>query len=403
MPETTAAALPAGLKVALVHDWLTGMRGGEKCLEVMAEIFPDADLFTLLHVPGSVVPVIEDRRITTSFVQKLPRAAERYRWALPLFPRAVESFDLDGYDLVLSSSHCVAKSAIKAPGALAVCYCYTPMRYVWDRFDDYFGTKPAPLRRLIGWQAARLRAWDRRTAGRVDRWLPISTVVQQRLVEWYGVPTASTRIVFPPVDVGRFAGAGRLPAPDGFATGSYDFVLSALVPYKRIDLAVSAAILAGRTLVVAGSGPEDARLRALAATAPGTGRVHFLGPVGDDDLPRWYGHCRSFVFPGLEDFGITPLEATAAGRPVVAYHAGGVLDTVREGLNGVFFAEQTPAALAAALADPRLDGPWDETAMVGHAQTFAREHFRRELLAALGEAWQAHRGAPAARARSATP
>ena len=205
------------------------------------------------------------------------------------------------------------------------------------------------------------------------------------------------------MDVERFAGAGRLPAPDGFASGSYDFVLSALVPYKRIDLAVSAAILAGRTLVVAGAGPEAARLRALAAAAPGTGRVHFLGAVGDDDLPRWYGHCRSFVFPGLEDFGITPLEATAAGRPVVAYRAGGVLDTVREGLNGIFFAEQTPTALAAALADPRLDRDWDEAAMVAHARTFGREHFRRQLLAALGEAWQGHRGAAVGRARSATP
>ncbi|MBE0564849.1 MAG: glycosyltransferase, partial [Krumholzibacteria bacterium] len=254
MPET--AVLPRGLKVALVHDWLTGMRGGEKCLEVMGEIFPDADLFTLLHVPGSVSPAIENRRVTTSFVQRLPRAAERYRWALPLFPRAVESFDLAGYDLVLSSSHCVAKGAVKAPGALSVCYCYTPMRYVWDRFDDYFGPKPAPLRALIRWQARRLRAWDRRTADRVDRWLPISTIVRQRLLDWYGVPAGRIRIVFPPVDVDRFAGAGRLDPPAGFASRSYDFVLSALVPYKRIDLAVTAAKSAGRTLVVAGGGPE---------------------------------------------------------------------------------------------------------------------------------------------------
>ncbi|MFO7608698.1 MAG: glycosyltransferase [Candidatus Krumholzibacteriia bacterium] len=402
MPEA-AGALPRGLKVALVHDWLTGMRGGEKCLEVMGEIFPDADLYTLLHVPGSVTPAIEDRRVVTSFVQRLPGAAARYRWALPLFPRAVESFDLSGYDLVLSSSHCVAKSARKAPGALSVCYCYTPMRYVWDRFDDYFGGKPAPLRALIAWQARRLRAWDRRTATRVDRWLPISNLVRQRLLDWYGVPAAHARVVFPPVDVERFAGAGRLAPPDGFTSRSYDFVLSALVPYKRIDLAVTAAKAAGRTLVVAGGGPEAGRLQALAAAAPGPGRVHFAGAVADAALPRWYGHCRSFVFPGLEDFGITPLEATAAGRPVVAYRAGGVLDTVREGLNGVFFAEQSTAALAAALADPRLEGPWDEAAMVEHARAFGRERFRRELVAALAEAWQEHTGgAPRARGRAAS-
>jgi glycosyltransferase involved in cell wall biosynthesis len=390
MADRPASALPAELKVALVHDWLTGMRGGEKCLEVMAEIFPAADLFTLLHVPGSVSPVIEDRRVATSFVQRLPGARRRYRWALPLFPRAIESFDLRGYDLVLSSSHCVAKSAIPGPGAPSVCYCYTPMRYVWDRFDDYFGRRPAPLRRAIAWQARRLRAWDRRTAARVSRWLPISTVVRQRLIEWYGVARERTRIVFPPVDVARFADAHTAPPPDGLGSGGYDLVLSALVPYKRIDLAVAAAIAAGRTLVGAGDGPERSRLERLVGETRGPGRVLFAGAVDDAQLPAYYGHCRAFVFPGLEDFGITPLEATAAGRPVVAYRAGGVLDTVREDLNGVFFAEQTTAALAAALADPRLDGPWDRDAMRRHAEGFGRERFRRDLVAALTEAWVGH-------------
>ena len=389
-PPDPASVLPANLRVALVHDWLTGMRGGEKCLEVMAEIFPQADLFTLLHVPGSVAPVIEDRRVTTSFVQKLPGAERNYRWALPMFPQAVEGFDLSGYDLVLSSSHCVAKSAVPGRDALSVCYCYTPMRYVWDRFDDYFGDKPPLLRGIIGWQARRLRAWDRRTADRVHQWLPISTVVRQRLLDWYGVPEDRTRIVFPPVAVSRFAGAGDLPVPAGLTSGSYDFVLSALVPYKRIDLAVAAAKQAGRLLVVAGKGPELARLQRLAEEAPGKGEVRFLGAVDDDILPALYGHCRSFVFPGLEDFGITPLEATAAGRPVVAYRAGGVLDTVVADLNGVFCREQTVDALAAALADPRLDGEWNTEAMVAHAATFERETFRANLTDALGEAWRRH-------------
>ena len=390
MPEAAAPTLPPGLRVALVHDWLTGMRGGEKCLEVMAEMFPEADLFTLLHVPGSVTPVIENRRLTTSFVQRLPGAERNYRWALPLFPRAVESFDLSDYDLVLSSSHCVAKSAMAPPEALSVCYCYTPMRYVWDRFDDYFGSKPAPLRALISAEARRLRAWDRRTADRVHQWLPISTVVKQRLLDWYGVPEASTRVLFPPVDVDRFRGAGRLPAPSGLASRSYDLVLSALVPYKRIDLAVTAAIRSGRTLVVAGTGPELGRLEHLAATTSGPGRVSFAGAGSDDELPAFYGHCRAFVFPGLEDFGITPLEATAAGRPVVAYGVGGVLDTVEDGLNGIFFAEQSTAALAEALADPRLDDAWDEAAMVAHAGAFGRERYRAELALALAGAWRGH-------------
>jgi glycosyltransferase involved in cell wall biosynthesis len=379
-----------GLRVALVHDWLTGMRGGEKCLEVMAEIFPQAHLYTLLHVPGSVSPTIEELPITTSFIQRLPQAPQRYRLALPLFPRAVESFDLTGYDLVLSSSHCVAKSAIPAPGALSVCYCYSPMRYVWDLFDDYFGDKPAPVRALLKLEARRLRAWDRRTADRVDQWLPISTVVKERLARCYGVPDQRARVLFPPVDVSRFAGAGALPPPDGLPSRSYDLVLSALVPYKRIDLAVTAAKRAGRLLLVAGKGPELARLRRLAVEAPGPGEVRILGAVDDADLPALYGHCRAFVFPGLEDFGITPLEATAAGRPVVAYQAGGVLDTVREGLNGIFFTEQTTEALAAALADPSLADDWDTAAMVRHAAAFDRDRFVAELRATLAGAWRDH-------------
>lgn len=386
--------LPDDLKVALVHDWLTGMRGGEKCLEVMAEIFPRADIFTLLRVPGTLSPALESRHIRTSFVQRLPAAERLYRWALPLFPRAIEAFDFSGYDLVLSSSHCVAKGAVKAPGALSVCYCYTPMRYAWDRFDDYFGAKPFPLRQIIGVQTARLRDWDRRTAGRVDHWLAISTEVRRRILDWYGEPEAKVSIVFPPVDVGRFEQARRLPAPAGLVSGSYDLVVSALVAYKRIDLAVAAAVASGRTLVVVGKGPELARLQAQAAASTGPGRVIFAGAVGDAELPAYYGHCRSFVFPGLEDFGITPLEATAAGRPVVAYGRGGVLDTVVEGLNGVLFPEQSADALLAALADPRLDGPWDHEAMLAHARIFGRQRYRRELEEVLGALWRDRPGGP---------
>ena len=387
----SGGGLPVGMKVALVHDWLTGMRGGEKCLEVMAEIFPQADIFTLLHVPGSLSPVLESRTIHTSFIQKMPAAPRIYRWALPLFPQAIEAFDLSGYDLVLSSSHCVAKGAVKGPGALSICYCYTPMRYVWDRFDDYFGNKSFPVKQLIEQQAQRLRQWDRRTAVRVDHWLAISTIVRQRILDFYGEPEEKVSIVFPPVDVGRFDRARDLPAPGGLATGSFDLVVSALVAYKRIDLAVQAAIKAGRTLVVIGKGPEKERLVALAGNSSGPGRVIFAGAVSDAELPAYYGHCRSFVFPGLEDFGITPLEATAAGRPVVAFAEGGVEDTVVEGLNGVVFSRQTTEDLVDALADPRLDGPWDHAAMLAHAQAFNRERYRREMEESITRVWNESR------------
>jgi len=377
---------PEGLRVALVHDWLTGMRGGEKCLEVMAEIFPEAPLFTLLHVPGSASKVLESRPIHTSCIQKLPRAERIYRWALPLFPRAIESFDFGEFDLVLSSSHCVAKSAQVRPDALSICYCHTPMRYVWDRFDDYFGDKPFPAKQLIGWQASRLRRWDRSTAPRVNQWIANSSLVQKRIVDWYGVPQDKVNIVYPPVDVGRFEGAGQLPVPEGLVSREFDLVVSALVAYKKIDIAVKAAILAGRTLVVVGKGPELSHLQEMAKNAPGNGTVIFAGPVSDADLPAYYGHCRCFVFPGLEDFGITPLEATAAGRPVLAFGVGGVLDTITEGLNGFFFHEQSVEALAEALADERLAGPWDVEAMAAHVASFSRERYRQEMIAEIQKA-----------------
>lgn len=382
--------VPSGLKVALIHDWLTGMRGGEKCLEVMAEMFPGADLFTLLYVPGKVSPVLENRTIHTSFVQNLPRAEKIYRWALPFFPRAIESFDLSDYDLVFSSSHCVAKSAVAAPGALSVCYCHTPMRYVWDRFDDYFGTKPFPVRQLISAQASRLRRWDRETAGRVNHWLANSNVVRQRILDWYGVSGEHVAVVHPPVDVGRFKTADKLPVPSGLVSGEYDLVVSALVAYKRIDLAVLGALKAGGTLVVVGKGPELERLRNLSGAHQGKGRVIFAGAVSDNDLPAYYAHCRSFVFPGLEDFGITPLEATASGRPVVAFGEGGVLDTVVEGLNGMFFNEQSVDAVADALANPELDKLWDADAMINHANGFSRQRYRSEMDNQIRQAWQQH-------------
>ncbi len=383
---------PNGLRVALVHDWLTGMRGGEKCLEVMAEIFPEAPLFTLLHVPDKVSRVLEARPIHTSCIQKLPQAERIYRWALPLFPRAIENFDFDDFDLVLSSSHCVAKSAIVRSDAVSVSYCYTPMRYVWDRFDDYFGDKPFPAKQLIGWQASRLRRWDKETSSRVDHWIAISHLVQNRIIDWYGVSPDKVNIVYPPVDVGRFQGAGQLPVPAGLVSGGYDLVVSALVAYKKIDLAVKAALVAGRTLVVVGKGPELARLQEVAKGAPGKGKIVFAGPVSDADLPAYYGHCRCFVFPGLEDFGITPLEATAAGRPVVAYGIGGVLDTITEGLNGFFFNQQSVEALADALADDRLSGPWDEVEMAAHVASFSRERYRREMISEIQMALGQYQG-----------
>jgi glycosyltransferase involved in cell wall biosynthesis len=367
-----------GLRVALVHDWLTGMRGGERCLEVFCELFPDADLYTLLHVPGSVSPVIERRRIVTSFLQRLPAAAARYRYYLPLFPAAMRAFDFSAYDLVLSSSHAVAKAARPRRGATHVCYCFTPMRYIWDLYDDYFGAR-APLAARLGMPpiAAALRRWDRRTSARVGRFVAISHFVADRIRRVWG---RDSDVIHPPVDVARFS-----IADDG--ARDYYLVVSALVPYKRVDIAVEAATRMGRRLLVVGSGPEAARLRALAGPS-----VEFLGWRDDTRVAELYARARAVLFPSMEDFGIVPLEAMAAGRPVVAYGVGGATETVI-GLDGdgaatgVFFPEQSVESLVGAMTTLEANAHrFEPKTLRRHAEAFDRPLFRDRVAAYLSEA-----------------
>jgi len=364
----------AKAKVALVHDWLTGMRGGERCLEVFCELFPSADLYTLLHVPGSVSPAIESRRIVTSFIQRLPQAERRYRHYLPLFPAAVRAFDLRGYDLVLSSSHAVAKSVRVPPGALHVCYCFTPMRYVWDLYDDYFGPPAGLAARLVMPPvAAWLRRWDRRTAAGVDQFVAISHFVADRIRRAYG---RDADVIYPPVDVSRFRVDG--------GPGEFYLVVSALTPYKRVDLAVEACNRLGRRLVVVGSGPEARRLRALAGPT-----VELLGWRDDVQTAELYARCRALLFPPLEDFGITPLEAMAAGRPVIAFGEGGARETVvppgeGEPPTGFFFERQTVEGLVDAIRRFEASAhQFEPKALRRRAEAFDRPLFRERVHAYL--------------------
>lgn len=390
------------MRVAIVHDWLTGMRGGEKCLEVFCEIFPEADLFTLVHLPGSVSPVIEGRRVATSFLQHVPGAARRYRHLLPLMPAAVRLLGLGGYDFILSSSHCVAKAARGRPGAYHLCYCYTPMRYAWDAYEAYFGGDRlrGPARWIVPRVMERLRRWDARTSAGVDEFIAISHTVAGRIRRCYG---REAEVIYPPVDAERFRPAG--------GRGDYYLLVSAFAPYKRVDLAVEAFSRLGRPLKVAGTGQDFERVRAL-----GGPNVEFLGWQDDAALARLYAGCRAFVFPGEEDFGITPLEAQACGRPVIAYGAGGALETV-VGLNaaevsyppgfqppageeptGLFFTRPDAEGLVrAVLRFEAEEAKFRPEAARRQALRFGRERFKEEARRRFMEGFERHREKTAAR------
>jgi glycosyltransferase involved in cell wall biosynthesis len=364
--------MSAPRRVALVHDWLTGMRGGERVFEVLCELFPAADVFTLVHVPGSVSPAIERHTIRTSFVQRLPRSATRYRHYLPFFPAAMEAFDLSGYDLVVSSSHCAAKGVRTPAGCVHLCYCYTPMRYIWDQYGEYFGPGRAslPVRAAMALVRGPLQRWDLRTARNPHRFVAISENVRERIRRIYGRPSD---LIYPPVDTARFA-VSR-------GDGEFDLVVSALVPYKRVDLAVRAFTRSGEPLVVVGTGPEEARLRAMAGK-----NIRFEGWVPDRDLGAYYARCRALIFPGEEDFGIVPLEAMASGRPVVAYARGGALETVTEGVTGVLFERQTEEALLEAVTRVRQAGIDPEVARSA-AEGFDRARFKGSMAAYISRAY----------------
>ncbi len=369
------------MKVALAHDWLTGMRGGEKVLEGFCDIFPDADILTLVHRRGSVSAAIERHRITTSFIQWLPFAASRYREYLPLFPIAVEQFDLDDYDLIVSSSHCAAKAVVPPGHARHVCYCHSPMRYAWDQFDAYFGAARVgrfKSRWVYRPVMARLARWDAVTTG-VHRFVANSSHVAARIRRYYN---REAGIVYPPVDTVFYHAAD-------VQTGQHLLIVSALVPYKRIDVAIDACRRSGARLRIAGSGPERQRLERHAEVAGA--EVEFLGWLSDEQIRDEYRCALAVILPGEEDFGLVPVEAQACGRPVVALARGGALDTVTDGDTGVLFAEPTTEALAAAIERVRTIR-FDPDRIRQHAQRFSRERHLQQMRALLAETMAAPPG-----------
>jgi glycosyltransferase involved in cell wall biosynthesis len=354
-------------RVAIVHEWFTGMRGGEKCVEALLEVFPGADVYALLHVPGSVSPAIERAIAGTSFVQHLPAAATQYRRYLPLFPLAVRQFDLRAYDLVISSNHCVAKGARVPPHALHICYCYTPMRYIWGQYDEYFGKGRAGLltRGAMRVCVGPLRRWDVATAAHPRHFVAISENIRTRIREIY---RRDSDMIYPPVDTSLFTLSGR---DDG-----YYLIVSALVPYKALDLAIEAFNRSGDRLVIVGEGPDGARLRRLAGP-----NVTFEGWQSDNALRDYYGACRAVIFPGEEDFGIVPVEAMATGKPVLAFARGGALETVidRPGLRtGVLYPDQTAESLLSGLMRLK-ESEFDPPGIRAHALTFGRDLYKERM------------------------
>jgi len=350
------------LDVILSHDWLTGMRGGERVLEILCRGFPTALLFTLIHDPGAISEVIKAHETRTSWLQAVPGIIKHYRCFLPLFPSAVESMDVPQADLLISTSHCIAKGLRPRQGTRHLCYCFTPMRYAWTFHKEYFGENPfkAVISRPM---LSMLRAWDRKSSARVDRFVAISRHVRKRIEDFYG---RESDVVYPPVDTDKWT-------PGENRHRNFDLIVSALVPYKRIDLAVSAYTRLGYPLKVVGTGNRAGVLRSMAGS-----NIEFPGWKTDEEILELYRACRMLIFPGEEDFGIVPLEVQACGRPVVAYARGGALESVKEGVSGMFFNEQTEESLLDAI-EKCASTNWYPSAIRSNAEAFGVGRFIRGL------------------------
>jgi glycosyltransferase involved in cell wall biosynthesis len=366
-------------RVVMVHDWLTGMRGGEKCLEPLARRWPQARLFTLLHTRGSVSPAIEQLRIEPSLLNRLPRVEKYYRYLLPAMP-FVAGWRVRDADLVVSLSHCVAKSARPPEGIPHVCYCFTPMRYAWHMKDSYFrgqtpliglgSLKAAMIEKLL----ASIREWDRRTADRVTHFIAISRTVQDRIRECYGRESV---VIYPPVDIDFYTPAA-VPREDFY------LVVSALAPYKRFDLALEACTRLGKKLVVIGAGQDAKKLQASAGSG-----ITFLGWQSDEAIRDYLRRAKALLFPGEEDFGIVPLEAQACGCPVIAFGRGGATETIRalgdsNEPTGVLFSDQSAAAVIEGIEQFEKEADrFDPRAARRQGMLFHKERFERELFSYL--------------------
>jgi len=361
------------MKVALVHDHLNQIGGAERVLKALLDVYPGSPVFTLLHDQRNTKEWFEGEQIIPSFIQKLPFARRNFKWYLPLMPTAVEELPVGGYDCIISSSSALSKGILPPPQSLHICYCHTPTRYLWSDTHQYL--EELPQRRLVKMMLPfllhRLRIWDWQAAQRVDRFIANSRFVARRIKTYY---QRESTVVYPPVDVERI-----LPSDD--PPERYFLIISRLRPYKRVDLAIQAFNKMNIPLVVIGSGEESERLRALASP-----HIRFLGAVSDVTKATYLAHCQALIFPQEEDFGITAVEAMAAGRPVIAYNAGGAPEAVTEGMSGTLFDEQSWECLADSVI--RFEANMYDSARIrAHSLQFSRERFNVQLQEFVNRSW----------------
>lgn len=362
------------MKVALVHDHLAQDGGAEKVLQVLMEVYPDAPIYTLLSEKNNEDKYYRDRKILTSIIQRLPGGVKHYQWYLPFMPMAVEFFDLTDYDIVISDTSSFAKGVITSPHTLHICYCHTPTRYLWSDTHEYIRELKYNkyFKKIISLVLNYIRLWDRSAADRVDEYIANSRLVQKRIKKYY---KRSSVVIPPPVEVDKF-NISRQESQE-----KYFLIGCRLTPYKRVDLAVEAFKKNGKKLKIFGDGPDIKRLKKM---SEGFSNIEFLGRVNDKELRDLYAGCQAFLNPQEEDFGITCVEAMAAGRPVIAYRRGGAEETVIEGETGVFFDSQSSEELNRAI-DSYYTSNFDSQAIREHALKFSKENFKKRILAFVEE------------------
>lgn len=350
------------LKIAIVHDYLNQLGGAERVLEIMCEMFPDAPIYTLIADPKILTEPMKKHQIQESFISRLPFVKKHYKKYLLLFPTAIEQFDFSEFDVVLSSSSAFAKGIVTRPDTKHICYCYTPIRYAWDLYHRYLQEDgPGGLYgKVLPFGMNYIRMWDQLTADRVDQFVAISKYVSSRIEKYY---RRSSEIVYPPANIDRFRLVDRDQIEDFY------LVVSRLLPYKRVDIVIEACNALEAPLIIIGDGYDRERLVKMAGST-----VKFLGYQSDDVIAEYYRKCKAFIFAGDEDFGLTPVEAQASGRPVIAFRRGGATETVLENETGLFFNQQTKESLINTLQQFKPN-EFDPLSIRKHSYKFGKEQF----------------------------